>query len=212
MNVVLLGKPGCGKGTQAEMIIEPLGLTHLSTGNIFREHLAQGTELGNRIRSIMDDGELVDDTTTCQVVADFLGQHQGQYILFDGFPRTVPQADWLDSEDGIPLDLIILMDLPDEEVIRRLTSRRQCRQCGKIYNVLFFPPQKEGVCDVCGGEVYQRDDDSEEVARERLEEFYEETAPLIDYYRNQGRLTPVDASGSREETNAKIVSLLEEIK
>lgn len=196
-NVVLLGPPGGGKGTQAELARDQLGFVHYSTGNVFREHIERRTKLGLGVDEFVRSGRLVPDEVVLEVVKAFLGEHSGRSILFDGFPRTVPQAQGLDlvlENQGRQVDQAVLIDLSDDEVVRRLSARRQCRSCGKIYNLDFGPPKGEGVCDDCGGELYQRDDDREATIRDRLRTYHEQTEPLVSYYESQGKLTRIDGS------------------
>ena len=194
--MVFLGPPGAGKGTQAKRVVEKYGFKHISTGDMFREAVKNGTPVGLQAKGYMDRGELVPDDVVIGIVRERMqkGDLQDGFIL-DGFPRTVAQAEALDSiltEVSMPLDMVLNLNVDDDILIKRLTSRRVCRQCGAIYNVLFQPPKEEGVCDKCGGELYQRDDDNEESVKNRLEVYHSQTQPLIDYYDRKGLLHTVD--------------------
>jgi adenylate kinase len=191
-NVVLLGAPGAGKGTQAERIAARYGLPHVSTGDMLRAAVARGTEMGREARRSMDAGELVPDEVVIGVVRERLTEddtHGG--FLLDGFPRTIEQAERLDAllaDAGRALTHVVQLDVPEDELVERLAGRRLCRSCGKGYHVKFDPPAREGVCDVCGGELYQRADDNEETVRNRLAVYREQTEPLVAYYREKGVL------------------------
>ncbi len=212
MNIVLLGAPGAGKGTQAARMVERYGVPHISTGDIFRKAVGEGTPLGLEAKKYMDAGQLVPDDVVIGIVVDRLAEPDAaKGFMLDGFPRTVAQADALDAalaRSGRKLDAVVLVDVPDEALVERLTARRQCRECGRIYNVLVDPPAVEGVCDVCGGEVYQRDDDTVETVSKRLAVYNEQTAPLIEYYRERGVLKPVDGTKSMDEVFTQIVGVL----
>lgn len=199
--LVLLGPPGSGKGTQAELLAQRLEFSHFSTGEVFRNEIKKGTPLGKKVERFVLSGGLVPDEVVLEVVAGFVKENNNQSIVFDGFPRTVPQAEGLDkllSHQGLELTLAVLIDLSDEEVVRRLSSRRQCAQCGKIYNLFFSPPKKDGFCDICQGELYQRDDDREETIRQRLDVYQELTAPLIEYYEQKRKLHRIDGALGRD--------------
>jgi adenylate kinase len=190
LNLVLLGAPGSGKGTQAERIAARHDLPHISTGDILRDAVERGTELGSEARRYMDAGDLVPDEVIIGIMRARLGESDaGRGFLLDGFPRTIEQAEALDAmlaEDGRSVSDVILLDVPEEELVQRLSGRRMCRRCGANYNVVFNPPQKEGVCDLCGGELYQRSDDNEETVRNRLQVYRRQTEPLIGYYEGRG--------------------------
>jgi adenylate kinase len=198
MNVVLLGAPGAGKGTQAAKMAREFDLPHVSTGDIFRKAVADGTPLGLEAKRYMDAGELVPDEVTIGIVKERLAQPDcASGFILDGFPRTVPQADALGSaltSMGTALDAVILVDVPKDALVDRLTARRQCRACGRIYNVNSEMPANAAVCDACGGEVYQRADDTVETVTNRLDVYERNTQPLIDYYRHKGLLRSVDGA------------------
>lgn len=200
MRIILIGAPGAGKGTQAEKIVSRYGVAHISTGDILRANVKQGTDLGRTAKTYMDGGKLVPDDLIVAMMGDRLRQNDCKSgFILDGFPRTVPQAEALKgllNELGIRLDGVVLLDVPDEIVVKRLCSRRMCRGCGKIYNVSFTPSAKGDFCEVCDGELYQRDDDKEEVIRQRLDVYHEQTSPLIDYYRLEGLLCRIDGTMS----------------
>lgn len=190
LNIVLLGAPGSGKGTQAERIAPAFGLPHVSTGDILRAAVKAGTELGASAKRSMDAGELVPDEVVIGIIRERLAEPDtSQGFMLDGFPRTLEQARALDetlADAGRALTLVLVIDVPEDELVQRLAGRRACRSCGKGYNVVFDPPAKPGVCDVCGGELFQRDDDNEATVRNRLAVYRNQTAPLIDYYRTAG--------------------------
>ena len=201
LRIVTLGAPGAGKGTQAKRLATDQGLPHISTGDIFRAHLREGTDLGKQVQSYLDAGRLVPDDVTCAIVADRLAEPDcaDGYIL-DGFPRSVPQAEALDAvlcERGETLDVAINIDVPDDVIVGRLTARRSCPQCGRIYNLTYDPPQRDGVCDNpdCGGAaLVHRKDDQVETINERLRVYHETTEPIIAYYDRQGILSNVLAA------------------
>lgn len=213
-SVVLLGPPGAGKGTQASGIAEKYGILHISTGDIFRANLKAGTPLGLKAKEYMEKGALVPDELTCDLVEDRVMQDdcKNGYLL-DGFPRTVFQAEHFDkflASKGLALESVIDIEVPDEALIPRATGRRVCRSCGRPYHVTAMPPKKEGVCDVCGGEVYQRADDSEETVKNRLSVYHEQTEPLTDYYRNTGILKTVNGDQDMDKVFAEICEALGE--
>ncbi len=202
MRVIFLGPPGAGKGTQAAKIREKYEVAHISTGDILRANVKEGTELGRKASEYMNAGKLVPDEVIIGMMKERLQERDcTKGFILDGFPRTVPQAEALDrllADLGLDLDATILFNVDDEIVVERLSGRRMCRKCGAIYHVTFHPTRVEGVCDVCGGEIYQRDDDREEVIRNRLAVYHDQTAPLIDYYRGKKLLRDVDAGGSSD--------------
>ena len=212
MRLVLVGPPGAGKGTQAEFIAATLAVPKISTGDIFRANVATGTPLGQEARRYMDAGQLVPDEVTINMVRDRLGEPDaGDGFLLDGFPRTVPQAVALDkllANLGVGLDLVMELVVDDDEVIRRLSGRRMCHGCGKIWHVEFDAPLREGICDRCGRELFQRDDDKPETVAERLRVYARDTAPLVDYYGAQGRLVGIDATGPVEDVTQRAIDAL----
>lgn len=212
MNVVLLGAPGAGKGTQAAKMVEEFGLPHISTGDIFRKAVADGTALGLEAKRYMDSGELVPDEVTIGIVKERLQQPDcARGFILDGFPRTVPQADALGdalASMGRALDAVVLVDVPKSALVERLTARRQCRACGRIYNVLTDRPSVDGKCDECGGEVYQRDDDTVGTVTNRLDVYERNTAPLVEYYRGRGLLRVVDGDRGPDDVFVDVASIL----
>jgi adenylate kinase len=213
MRIVLLGIPGAGKGTQAHRLADRFGLALVATGDIFRANVQDQTELGLLAKKYMDAGELVPDDVVVRMVVDALDQHPGGFIL-DGFPRTIPQAEALEQDlvtRALPLSVALAFDLPDQIAIKRLAGRRTCQRCQRTYNVEFYPPKVEGVCDACGGVLVQRDDDREETVRHRLEVYYASTFPLWDFYRERGLLRVVEADGTEDEVTERAVRALSDI-
>jgi adenylate kinase len=212
MRLVLLGAPGAGKGTQAKKLIEKYSIPQISTGDILRKAVADGTPLGKEAKSYMDSGGLVPDSVVIGLVKERLAQDDCKtgYIL-DGFPRTTPQAEELDnvlSTMNSPLDVALSVDVDKDDLMKRLTGRRTCKNCQQMYNVHFSAPQKDSTCDKCGGELYQRDDDQEDTIRNRLDVYEKSTAPLIDYYGGKGILKSVKGEGSIDDIFNQIVSIL----
>jgi len=209
--IILLGAPGSGKGTQATELAKSYSLPHISTGDLFRDNIKNGTPLGQKAKSFIDKGQLVPDSLVFDMLFDRLGKPDCQkgYIL-DGFPRNVSQAETLKGklQDKVRLSIFNLK-ISDDEVIKRLTSRLTCKKCGHIFNTINTPPKTAGVCDVCGGELYQRPDDTEAVIRERLKVYHEQTQPVEDYYRGQKMLTDIDATVSPQAT---LKSIQDQIK
>lgn len=207
MRLVLVGPPGAGKGTQAEFIAAHLSVPKISTGDIFRANVAGGTPLGLEAKRYMDAGQLVPDEVTINMVRARIAEPDAaDGFLLDGFPRTLPQATALDkllADLGVGLDVVLELIVDNDEVIRRLSGRRTCRSCGKIWHVSFDPPSREGICDRCGGELYQRDDDKAETIAERLRVYARDTAPLIDFYGAQGKLVGIDATGPVEDVTER---------
>ncbi|MDT3699746.1 MAG: adenylate kinase [Thermincola sp.] len=196
MKLMIMGPPGAGKGTQAERLVKDLDITHISTGDMFRAAIKEGTEMGNKAKEYMDKGQLVPDEVVVGMVKDRLSQPDcAKGFLLDGFPRTLPQADALSNtlaSMGIKLDGVINIEVPRERLMARLTGRRVCKACGASFHVLFNVPQKNGVCDSCGGELYQRSDDNEETVSNRLDVYEAQTQPLIDYYQKKGVLININ--------------------
>jgi adenylate kinase len=212
MRLVLVGPPGAGKGTQAQFIAANLAVPQISTGEIFRANVSQGTPLGKQAKQFMDAGDLVPDEITVGMVHLRLGESDASVgFLLDGFPRTVPQAEQLDQilkEYATALDVVLELVVDDGEVIRRLSGRRTCRTCGHIWHVDFDPPSKEGVCDNCAGKLFQRDDDKAETIRHRLEVYYVQTAPLVGYYAEQRILVGIDAMGPVDDVTERASAAL----
>lgn len=212
MKLILLGPPGAGKGTQAKMLTEKFGIPQISTGDILRAAVKAGTPMGLKAREFMDAGALVPDEVVIGIVVERLQQEDCEPgFILDGFPRTVPQADAL-SENlkalGKELDAVISLEVDIEALVERLTGRRTCKDCGRGYHVTFDPPKVEGVCDACGGELYQRDDDQEETIRKRLAVYNEQTAPLIDYYADAGLLKSLDGMQQIDKVQQEMLNLL----
>ena len=212
MKIVLLGPPGAGKGTQASKIVERYGIAHISTGDIFRKNLKEETPLGLKAKEYMDKGLLVPDDVTVQMVKDRIGEDdcKGGYML-DGFPRTIVQAEALDAI-GEVLDCALDLVVDYEKLTERISNRRLCRNCQASFNLKYNPPRKEGVCDECGGELYQRDDDRAETVAARLVEYKEKTLPLTDFYSAKGLLRQVNGDGSIEETAENVFAVLDEFR
>jgi adenylate kinase len=210
--LVLLGPPGAGKGTQAERLEEKLHLPHVASGDLFRENLRNETELGLLAKEYMGRGNLVPDDVTIAMVRERLQRPDcAQGAILDGFPRTKAQAESLDSmlaDVGQQLDGVLYLAVPDEELVRRLSGRWICGQCQTPYHTVFSPPAKEGVCDECGGVLYQREDDRPETVRARLKVYHQQTAPLIDYYRQTGKLVEVDGTGEIETVSAALLEAI----
>ena len=212
MKIIMLGAPGAGKGTQAKMIADKYGVPHISTGDIFRANIKNGTELGMEAKKYMDQGLLVPDELTVRILLNRVAQDdcKNGYVL-DGFPRTIPQAEVLDSELtklGDHIDYAINVDVPDENIVKRMSGRRACLTCGATYHIEHVPPKKEGICDVCGSELVLRDDDKPETVKNRLNVYHEKTQPLIDFYTEKGVLKTVDGTVPMEEVFAAITAIL----
>ena len=212
MRLVLVGPPGAGKGTQAQFISSNLSIPKISTGDIFRSNVSGGTELGRQAKAFMDRGDLVPDEVTIAMVSSRLQEDDAQVgFLLDGFPRNVPQAETLKkmlAEWDARLDIVLELVVDDDEVVRRLSGRRTCRKCGRIWHVVFDPPARQSICDDCGGELFQRDDDQEETIRHRLDVYNQQTRPLIAYYADEGTLLGIDATGPVEEITDRAMSAL----
>ncbi len=214
MNLILLGAPGAGKGTQGALLAERRNLRRLSTGDLLRDAAREGTPLGLKAKSYMDAGELVPDDVILGLVREVVtGDEDAAGFIFDGFPRTLPQAKGLDTllaEIGKPLDAVIVIDVPDDQLVKRLSGRRTCAECGTIYNVYFDPPRTPGICDACGGTLVERPDDAAETVRRRLEVYREQTEPLIAYYEESD--TPVrriDGDRGVEEVQSDVLEALD---
>ena len=214
MKIIMLGAPGAGKGTQAKKIAEKYQIPHISTGDIFRANIKGGTELGMKAKTFMDQGMLVPDEITIGMLMDRIGQEDciNGYVL-DGFPRTIPQAESLTkalAERGEKVDHAINVDVPDENIINRMSGRRACLGCGATYHITFNPPVKEGICDTCGQELVLRDDDKPETVKKRLDVYHQQTQPLIDYYKNAEVLAEVDGTQPMDAVFQGIVEILGE--
>lgn len=214
MRIILLGPPGAGKGTQAVHIARTASIPHISTGDILRANVKAGTELGTEAKRYMDAGDLVPDDVIVGMVGDRLDEDDAaDGFLFDGFPRTVPQAEALEAlliDRGTPLDVVLRLAVPQEEIVERLTGRRTCSQCGRIFHLTFDPPTTEGRCDDCGGTLMQRDDDTEDVVLNRLDVYRAQTEPLENFYWERGLLRDVEAVGEVTDVQARIQSILQE--
>jgi adenylate kinase len=212
VRLVLVGPPGAGKGTQAQFIASHFSVPKISTGDIFRANVSEGTDLGIEAKKYMDAGDLVPDEVTIAMVNDRLTHDDTtEGFLLDGFPRTVHQAEVLDKVLAVQdtsLTVVLELVVDDEEVVRRLSGRRTCRRCGHVWHQDFDPPSREGICDRCGGELFQRDDDSEETIRHRLEVYADQTSPLIGYYGDRGLLRGVDATGPVEDVTERAINAL----
>ena len=217
MRIVLVGPPGAGKGTQAAFLANNLSIPHISTGDLFRANISQQTDLGKLAKSYMDAGNLVPDEVTIGMAKDRMEQPDAEHgFLLDGFPRNVSQAEALDemlSAAGMKLDAVLDLEVPEDEVVKRIAGRRVCRKdSSHVFHVTYSPPRQEGVCDVCGGELYQRDDDSEETVRKRLEVYHTQTEPIIDYYKAQGLVVTISALGKVEDVTARAMQALQSDK
>jgi adenylate kinase len=212
VRIVLVGPPGAGKGTQAQFIASHLAIPKISTGDIFRHNVSRGTPLGRKAKGYMERGDLVPDEVTIAMVRDRLSEDDAQAgFLLDGFPRNVPQAETLEkmlSEWEARLDVVLELVVDDDEVVRRLSGRRTCHQCGRVWHVLFDPPARRDTCDDDGNELFQRDDDREETIRHRLDVYQDQTAPLVAYYADQAILLGIDATGPVEEITDRALSSL----
>ena len=216
MRLILVGPPGAGKGTQAVNLAAHFSIPHISTGDIFRSNLKEGTPLGMEAKSYMDRGELVPDEVTNKMVKDRLGKSDiASGFLLDGFPRNVFQAEVLRAilaEKEMPLDASLELSVKTEEIIKRLAGRRTCKECQRAFHLDYEPSQQEGICDGCGGTLYQRDDDKEEVIARRLEVYNEQTAPIIDFYRREGLLVTIPAMGPVDEITERAITALNAIR
>lgn len=213
MKIIMLGAPGAGKGTQADLISERYHLPHISTGDIFRYNIKNGTDLGKEAKKYMDNGQLVPDELTVRLLLDRVAKDDCRegYIL-DGFPRTIPQADVLKqalSKEGSKVDFAIDVEVPDADIVDRMSGRRSCPKCGASYHIRYIPPKQEGICDHCGSRLIQRDDDKPETVQKRLDVYHRQTQPLIDYYEREGVLRTVDGTKSRDDVFADICAILD---
>ena len=211
-NIMFIAPPAAGKGTQAELVVEKYKIPHISTGDIFRANIKEGTELGRKAKEYMDQGLLVPDELVVNLVVDRLTWEDAKngYVL-DGFPRTIPQAEALTNalaEKGEKVDFAINIDVPDQNIIDRMGGRRACVSCGATYHIVNIPPKKEGICDVCGAELILRDDDKPETVKKRLDVYHEQTQPLIDYYKAEGVLKDVDGTVDMKDVFESIVKVL----
>ncbi|MEU5079019.1 MULTISPECIES: adenylate kinase [Streptomyces] len=217
MRIVLVGPPGAGKGTQAVRLAEKLGIPHISTGDLFRANISRQTELGRLAKSYMDAGNLVPDEVTIAMAKDRMEQPDAEKgFLLDGFPRNVSQAEALDQllqDEHMTLDAVLDLEVPEEEVVKRIAGRRICRNdSSHVFHVTYSPPKQEGVCDVCGGELYQRDDDSEDTVRKRLEVYHTQTEPIIDYYKAQELVVTISSLGPVDEITQRALEALKREK
>ncbi|MER5790143.1 adenylate kinase [Streptomyces sp. NPDC001980] len=217
MRIVLVGPPGAGKGTQAVRLAEMLAIPHISTGDLFRANISKQTDLGKLAKSYMDAGNLVPDEVTVAMAKDRMEQPDAQNgFLLDGFPRNVSQAEALDrllSDEDIELDAVLDLEVPEAEVVKRIAGRRVCRNdSSHVFHVTYSPPKQEGVCDICGGELYQRDDDSEDTVRTRLEVYHTQTEPIIDYYKAQGLVVTISSLGPVDEITQRALEALKREK
>ena len=214
MKIIMLGAPGAGKGTQAKQIAAKYEIPHISTGDIFRANIKNGTELGKKAKEYMDQGMLVPDELTCDLVMDRIAQDDCEKgFVLDGFPRTIPQAEALTNaltKIGQSMDYAIDVDVPDENIVNRMSGRRACLNCGATYHIVFNPTKEDGVCDTCGNETVLRDDDKPETVQKRLTVYHDQTQPLIDYYRNMNILKSVDGTKPMNEVFSDIVAILGE--
>ncbi|MBV9854565.1 MAG: adenylate kinase [Streptosporangiaceae bacterium] len=212
MRIVLVGPPGAGKGTQAQFIASELTIPRISTGDIFRYNVTHNTELGRKAREFMERGDLVPDEVTIAMVRDRLAEDDAQDgFLLDGFPRNVPQAETLKkmlAEWETRLTIVLELVVDEDEVVRRLSGRRTCRRCERVWHLLYDPPPRDGICGDCGGELFQRDDDSEDTVRHRLEVYQDQTAPLIAFYADEGILVGIDATGPVEDVTSRALATL----
>ena len=212
MRLILLGPPGAGKGTQASAIVGKYAIPHISTGDIFRENIKNGTELGEKAKEYMDKGLLVPDELVISIVEDRLQKEDcKEGFLLDGFPRTLDQGEALDkvlSEMSLKLDRVINLDVEKEVLIERAIGRRICKDCGEVYHIKFTPPKEEGICDKCGSKLHQRDDDTVETVERRIEVYHKQTEPLIDYYKEKGLILDIDGSKDKDSIFEEIAKAL----
>ncbi|MCI8527988.1 MAG: adenylate kinase [Lachnospiraceae bacterium] len=216
MKIIMLGAPGAGKGTQAKMIAEKFGIPHISTGDIFRSNIKEGTQLGTEAKKYMDQGLLVPDELTVKILLDRVAKEDcaGGYVL-DGFPRTIPQAEVLDEaleKLNEKIDYAVNVDVPDDNIVKRMSGRRACLKCGATFHMEHIPPKQEGICDSCGGELVLRDDDKQETVQNRLKVYHDQTQPLIDYYTKKGVLKSVDGTMEMKAVFQLISEIIKEEK
>lgn len=216
MNIILMGLPGAGKGTQASEIIKKYPIPHISTGNMFRKAIKDETELGKEAKSYMDRGELVPDEVTVGIVKERISEDDAKKgFLLDGFPRTIEQAEALNSileELGRTIDAVVNIEVPEEELMNRLTGRRICETCGTTYHLVFNPPKVEGICDIDGGKLYQREDDNPETVANRLEVNVKQSKPILEFYNQKGLLKNIDGSRHIDEVTSDVIEILESLK
>jgi adenylate kinase len=215
MNLILFGAPGAGKGTQSSLLVDKRRYVQISTGDLLRAATKNKTELGLKAQSYMDKGDLVPDSVVIGLVEEKLRELKGRPFILDGFPRNIPQAEALDkalAKTGLKVDKVVSLEVPEQILFKRLVGRRVCKNCGAVYHVDSKPSKKEGICDLCGGPVVQRPDDREDVIQNRLETYRQQTAPLKDYYRKQGRLSEIDGNRGTEAVFADLVNqIIQEI-
>ncbi len=210
MKIIFLGAPGAGKGTQAEIVAEKFGIPTVSTGNIIREALKNGTEMGLKAKAFIEAGQLVPDEVVIGIIKERLANDDCKNgFILDGFPRTIPQAEALDAM-GISIDKVVDIEVPDENIMERMTGRRVCGTCGASYHLMFKKPLKDGICDSCGGELVQRKDDAPETVSDRLKVYHEQTEPLKDFYGKAGKLSVVEGLGTVSEITERVLKALEE--
>ncbi|ADV06418.1 adenylate kinase [Staphylococcus pseudintermedius] len=216
MNIILMGLPGAGKGTQASEIIKKYPIPHISTGDMFRKAIKDETELGKEAKSYMDRGELVPDEVTVGIVKERISEDDAKKgFLLDGFPRTIEQAEALNSileELGRTIDAVVNIEVPEEELMNRLTGRRICETCGTTYHLVFNPPKVEGICDIDGGKLYQREDDNPETVANRLEVNVKQSKPILEFYNQKGLLKNIDGSKHIDEVTSDVIEILESLK
>ncbi|WP_100008047.1 adenylate kinase [Staphylococcus pseudintermedius] len=216
MNIILMGLPGAGKGTQASEIIKKYSIPHISTGDMFRKAIKDETELGKEAKSYMDRGELVPDEVTVGIVKERISEDDAKKgFLLDGFPRTIEQAEALNSileELGRTIDAVVNIEVPEEELMNRLTGRRICETCGTTYHLVFNPPKVEGICDIDGGKLYQREDDNPETVANRLEVNVKQSKPILEFYNQKGLLKNIDGSKHIDEVTSDVIEILESLK
>ncbi len=212
MKIIMLGAPGAGKGTQAKQIAAKYSIPHISTGDIFRANIKNGTDLGKKAKEYMDQGLLVPDELTCDLVMDRIAQDDAKNgFVLDGFPRTIPQAEALDAaltKIGQSMDFAIDVDVPDDNIINRMSGRRACLNCGATYHLVSIPPKKEGICDSCGNQLVLRDDDKPETVKKRLDVYHDQTQPLIEYYSKKGILKSVNGTQPMDRVFEDITGIL----